>query len=124
MAAKILAFPNKSEPDFSEIEGVVREWLLKIDNDQEFIDAVAGRMMSFIADYTDQWVEPTFDLVVPSTLSLEDRQALLLSIEKGIDDMAGQIQEMVNRIIVERFFLEVDIYHNQKKAPHLVLAGK
>lgn len=124
MAAKIIAFPDKSVPSATEIENVIREWLLHLSEDQEFIDTVAERMMNFIMNYTDKWVEPTFDLVVPATLSHEDRKTLLESIEKGVDDTARQVQEMVNRIIIERFFLEVDIYQSRKKEPHLVLSGK
>lgn len=124
MAAKIVAFPNKSEPNLPEIEKVVREWLLQISEEQEFIDTIANRMMTFITNYTEQWVEPTFDLAVPAEFSREDRQVLLNSVEKGIDDMARQVQEMVNRIIVERFFLEVDLYNSQKKEPYLVLSSK
>lgn len=124
MAAKIIAFPDKSMPNATEIENVIREWLFRLSEDQEFIDTVADRMMSFIMNYTDKWVEPTFDLVVPPTLSREDRKTLLESIEKGVDDTARQVQEMVNRIIIERFFLEVDMYQSRKKEPHLVLSGK
>ncbi|MBP2636765.1 MAG: hypothetical protein H6Q72_2672 [Firmicutes bacterium] len=124
MAAKIIAFPDQSVPNATEIENVIREWLSRLSEDQEFIDTVADRMMSFIMNYTDKWVEPTFDLVVPPTLSREDRKTLLESIEKGVDDTARQVQEMVNRIIIERFFLEVDMYQSRKKEPHLVLSGK
>lgn len=124
MAAKVIAFPDKSEPNISEIEKVIRVWLLQLSEDQDFIDTVADRMISFIINYTDKWVEPTFDLVVPPTLSFEDRKSLVASIEKGVDDTARQVQEMVNRIIIERFLLEVDIYNSKKKDPHLVLSGK
>ena len=124
MAAKIIAFPDKSVPNASEIENVIREWIFQLSEEQDFIDTVAGRMMSFIMNYTDKWVEPTFDLVVPSTLSRDDRKTLLESIEKGVDDTARQVQEMINRIIIERFFLEVDIYEYRKKEPHLVLSSK
>jgi len=124
LAAKIIAFPDQSVPNATEIENVIREWLSRLSEDQEFIDTVADRMMSFIMNYTDKWVEPTFDLVVPPTLSREDRKTLLESIEKGVDDTARQVQEMVNRIIIERFFLEVDMYQSRKKEPHLVLSGK
>ena len=124
MAAKLIPFPDRSEPDLTEIETVIRQWLLYMSDETDFIETVAERMMSFIANYTDKWIEPTFDLVVPSTLSLEDRRNLLTSIEKGVDDLSGQVQEMVNRIIIERFFFEVEFYESQKKGNFLVLSGK
>lgn len=124
MAAEIIPFPDKSEPNLTEIEKVIRQWLLQLSDEPDFIETIAGRMMSFIANYTDKWVEPTFDLVVPPSLSLEDRRNLLISVEKGVDDLAGQVQEMVNRIIIERFFFEVEYYERQTKGNHLVLNGK
>jgi hypothetical protein len=117
MAAKVIAFPGKTGPKATEIEEVVRQWLLQLSGEQDFIDTIAERMMNFITNYTDQWVEPTFDLVVPATLLLEDRKALLASVEKGIDDTAGQVQEMINRIIIVDFFLRSIFITAGKESP-------
>ena len=118
MTAKVIPFPDRSEPNLSEIEQLIRSWLLNIAEDPEFVEQVAGRMMSFIQGYANKWFEPAFNLVVPPTLSLEERKALWRSIETGVDETARQVQEMINRIIVERFFLEVELYERREQAAY------
>lgn len=118
MAAKVIPFPQKSEFNLTEIEQFFRKWLSEISGDSELIEHVTARMMAFADKYTNKWFEPTFNLAVPSHLTQEEVQKLLATIERGVDDSANQVHEMINRIIVERFFLEVEIYENlrsQKK---------
>ncbi|WP_094605388.1 hypothetical protein SPSIL_001990 [Sporomusa silvacetica DSM 10669] len=115
MAAQVIPFPAKSEPNLTEMEKLIREWLFNVSEDEDFIETVASRMMNFINNYANKWFEPTFNLVVPSTLTLEERKALWVSIETGVDDTAKQVQEMINKIIVERFFLEIEIYESKEK---------
>ncbi|CQR72824.1 hypothetical protein SOV_02090 [Sporomusa ovata DSM 2662] len=115
MAAQVILFPAKSEPNLTEIEKLIREWLFNVSEDQDFIETVASRMISFINNYTNKWFEPTFNLVVPSTLTLEERKGLWVSIEAGVDETAKEVQEMINKIIVERFFLEIEIYESKEK---------
>lgn len=115
LAAQVILFPAKSEPNLTEIEKLIREWLFNMSEDQDFIDTVASRLMSFINNYANKWFEPTFNLVVPSTLTLEERKALWVSIETGVDETGKQVQEMINKIIVERFFLEIEIYESKKR---------
>lgn len=116
MAAKVIPFPTQSEPNLTEIEILIREWLFNISEEHDFIEHVATRMMSFISNYANKWFEPTFNLAVPPTLTLEERKTLAVSIETGVDDTAKQVQEMVNKIIVERFFLEVEMYESREKS--------
>ncbi|MBP2662192.1 MAG: hypothetical protein H6Q71_140 [Firmicutes bacterium] len=116
MAAKVIPFPTQSEPNLTEIEILIREWLFNISEEHDFIEHVATRMMSFISNYANKWFEPTFNLAVPPTLTLEERKTLVVSIETGVDDTAKQVQEMVNKIIVERFFLEVEMYESREKS--------
>lgn len=118
MAAEVIPFPQKSEFNLTEIEQFFRKWLSELSGDSELIEHVTARMMAFVDKYTNKWFEPTFNLAVPSHLTQEEVQKLLTTIEKGVDDSANQVHEMINRIIVERFFLEVEIYENlrsQKK---------
>lgn len=115
MPAKVIPFPDKSEPNLSNIETLIREWLFNVSDDPDFIERVAVRMMSFINNYANKWFEPTFNLLVPPTLTLAERKALWTSIETGVDDTAKQVQEMINRIIVERFFLEIEIDESRQK---------
>jgi len=116
LAAKVIPFPTQSEPNLTEIEILIREWLFNISEEHDFIEHVATRMMSFISNYANKWFEPTFNLAVPPTLTLEERKTLVVSIETGVDDTAKQVQEMVNKIIVERFFLEVEMYESREKS--------
>ena len=112
----MIPFPTQSEPNLTEIEILIREWLFNISEEHDFIEHVATRMMSFISNYANKWFEPTFNLAVPPTLTLEERKTLVVSIETGVDDTAKQVQEMVNKIIVERFFLEVEMYESREKS--------
>jgi hypothetical protein len=116
LAAKVIPFPTQSEPNLTEIEILIREWLFNISEEHDFIEHVATRMMNFISNYANKWFEPTFNLAVPPTLTLEERKTLVVSIETGVDDTAKQVQEMVNKIIVERFFLEVEMYESREKS--------
>lgn len=115
MEAKIIPFPDKFKPNLAEIEKIIRGWLLDISAEPEFIDTVTVRMMSFINDYTNKWFEPVFNLAVPPTLTPEEKKALAASIDAGVVETAIEIQEMIHKIIVERFFLEVEIYESQVK---------
>lgn len=124
MGAKIIPFPAKSEPNLPEIEKVIRGWLFNISEEPEFIDTVAGRMMSFINNYTNKWFEPVFDVMVPPAFTPEEKKTLVAAIEAGVDKTAREVQEMINRIIIERFFLEVEIYEGRQKGTHIRQNGK
>lgn len=124
MAAKVFPFPDKYEPNLTEIEKLIREWLRNVSDERNFIDTVAARMMSFIQNYANKWFEPSFNLSVPSTLTFEERKALVASIETGVDETAKQVQEMINRIIIERFLLEIEIYETRKKPDAIFPNGK
>jgi hypothetical protein len=116
LAAKVIPFPQKSEINLTEIEWLIRKWLIEMSENCDLIEHVTERMMSFIDKYTNKWFEPTFNLAVPPHFTQEEASALLVSIEEGVDNTASQVHEMINRIIVERFFLEIEIYESLKKA--------
>lgn len=116
MAATIVPFPSKIEQNTNEIDNLIRKWLDGITGDPDMIDGVAGRMMKFITTYASEVFEPSFNLVVPPGFSQADTVALLQSLEKGVNGIADQVQQMVNRIIIERFLLEVQLYEKEKQA--------
>ncbi len=113
MTAKVIPFPKKPGQNLTEIERLMRKWLAEISENKDLIEYVTNRMMIFIKKYASQSFEPTFNLPVPPNFSKEEAEALLRSIEKGVDDTAGQVQEMINKIIIERFFLEIEIYESR-----------
>lgn len=115
MAAKVIPFPQKSEMNLTEIERLFRKWLSEISGNPDLIEHVTKRMLAFVDKYTNKWFEPTFNLPVPPHFTQEEANALLVSIEKGVDNTANQVHEMINRIIVERFFLEIEIYESLKR---------
>ena len=110
MAARIIPFPKASEPNISEIERLIRLWLAEMSDSRDFVETITARMLAFINQYANWTFEPVFNLAVPSGLSPAEMRSLVVSIETGVDNTAIQVQEMVNRIIVERLFLEVEIY--------------
>ncbi len=117
MSANVIPFPQRSEPNLTEIEKLIRQWLVEMSSNNDLIEHVAGRMMAFINKYTNKIFEPTFNLAVPPNLTEEEVKALLFSIEKGVDNTADQVHRMINEIIVERFFLEIDMYESSHKEP-------
>ena len=69
--------------------------------------------MFFIDKYVSKTFEPIIDLPAPKNLSREEAEAILSSIEKGIDHTAQEVQDMINRIIIERLYLELEIYESK-----------
>lgn len=110
MSASIIPFPRKPAQNAVELEKIMRRWLAELSTDPDLIETVVTRMLTFIEQYASKPFEPVFDLPVPRDLSQEETEALLEAIEKGTDAMARQVQQMINEIIIERFFLEVEIY--------------
>jgi len=116
LTAKIIPFPTpiQTESPWEELDRYIREYLGEIAVDNDFINNVGKRMRIFIEKYASKSFEPTFNLVVPPNLSLEQADALLLSIDKGVQDTAEEMQDMVRNIIIERLHLEIEIYTSQK----------
>lgn len=110
MSASIIPFPKKPDQNLIELEKIMRRWLAELSTDPDLIETVVKRMLTFIEQYASKSFEPVFDLPVPRNLSQEETELLLGAIEKGTDAMAQQVHQMINEIIIERFFLEVEIY--------------
>lgn len=119
MPASIIPFPKKPDQNVIELEKLMRRWLAELSNDPELIETVVKRMLAFIERYASKSFEPVFDLPVPRSSSQEETEALLGAIEKGTDFMARQVHQMVNELIVERFFLEIEIYKTRNNALNL-----
>lgn len=113
MAATIVPFPARSGQ--TEVMERIRRYLAEISSDRELIDAVAAKMELFIDRYADKDFEPVFDLAVPAGISPREAQALLRSVEKGVDAAVEQFDRMISEIIVERMFLEIELYEQRKK---------
>jgi hypothetical protein len=125
LAAKLIPFPCKTGYPRDELEGLLRSWLSELSGNQELIDAVTSRMIKFVDTYANVWFEPVFDLPVPAGLTQQQADAMRAAIQKGVDETAMQVQNMVNKIIVERFFLEIDRYESQYDAKrHVTYHGK
>lgn len=110
----MIPFPRKSEQKAEEIEQVIRKWLNKMSADHDCVNHVTERMLIFINQYACKIFEPAFNLPAPANMSEKEAEAMLLSIQEGVDQAAEQVQEMINRIIVERFFLEIELYELQR----------
>ena len=115
MTAKIILFPIQTESPWEKVDRHIRAYLAEIAADKTFINYVGNRMKDFIGKYASKSFEPTFNLIVPPNLSREQANALLFSIDKGVQNTAEQVQDMVSKIITERLHLEIEIYTSQKK---------
>ncbi|AIF53438.1 hypothetical protein [Pelosinus sp. UFO1] len=114
MNAKIIPFPEQVETPLEEIDRQIRTCLAEIKADRDFIDYVATRMKYFIENYASTYFQMNFNLIVPPNLSPEQAEALVFSIEKGVQDNAKELQDMIRKIIMERLHLEIELYMNQK----------
>ena len=113
MAAKVIPLPQKDDYKVNDVENLIRKWLAELSTDEALIETVTNRMVLFIDTYANTWFEPVFNLPVPAHFSQEEAEAMLVSIEKGMDHTASQVQTMINKIIVERFFLEIELYETR-----------
>ncbi len=113
MAARIVPFP--AQPAHNEVDSRIRLCLSEMSSDEALIDAVATRMKFFIDRFACKTFRPVFDLVVPAGMTKDDAQALMRSIEKGVDAAAEQVEKRICEIIIERLFLEVEIYKNRAR---------
>ena len=116
LTAKIIPFPTPVpiESPWEEVDGHIRAYLAEIKSDIFFIDYVANRMKDFIDKYASKSFEPIFNLIVPPNLSREQADALLLSVDKGMQGTIEEVQDMVRKIIVERLHLEIQVYESRK----------
>ena len=123
MTARIVPFPANAGQDRDEVEILLRKWLAELSPDSRFVNGVTERMLSFINNYASKTFEPAFNLAAPANMSEQEAAALLQSIEQGVGQSAREVQEMINRIIVERFLLEVELYNmrNNKTRPQKLL---
>lgn len=119
--AKIVPFPQDSADNLDDVEKLIRKWLTEVSVDTQLIETVTHRMMFFISEYAFESFEPIFNLVVPASLSQAEAEILLHSINNGTDKLGEKVQLMINRIIVERFFIEIEIYKNSKQESPLCL---
>lgn len=110
MPAKIIPFPKKTKQDLSQVEQLMRKWLAKMDASQELTEYVVKEMLNFINNYANKTFEPVFNLPLPASLSSNEVDRLLSSLDEGVSQTADQVCEMINKIIIERFFLEIEIY--------------
>ncbi len=114
MSTKIIPFPTQVESPLEELDRHIRTYLAEITVDRDFINCIANRMRFFIENYATKSFQGNFNLIVPPNLSREQADALVLSIEEGVQKNAKEVQEMVRKIIMERLHLEIEIYISQK----------
>lgn len=109
MPAKVYQFPSQTEPTLTDIERRVRASLAELSGDERLIEHVAGRMMAYIKKYTYKTFAPDFCLPLPP-LSPEQREDFLSALDKGVGAVARQVQDMISQIVIERLFLEIELY--------------
>lgn len=127
MPAKVILFPSPNQQTLDEIDWRIRACLAAMELDENLINHVSGRMKNYIAKYASVTFDCNFNLAVPINMSEKEKNALLHSVDTGITATAAQVQEMVNKIIMERILLEIEIYEDresQKKGSKAVLFRK
>jgi hypothetical protein len=107
--AKIIPFPDKSGPNLAEVEKRIKGSLYALGSDDDMVEYVSGRVMAFIEKYTCKTFEPRFSLPL-RPMPEEQTRSFMQALEAGVDAIAEQVYDMVNKIIMERLFLEVEIY--------------
>ncbi|MDR3561600.1 MAG: hypothetical protein P4N59_09220 [Negativicutes bacterium] len=118
MTAKIIPFPTQTEVSLTTIDKKLRVYLAELTGDNQLVEHVAERMKTFIKKYTYKTFSPEFDLPLPP-LSPAQTKTFSQALERGVQNVVIQVQDMINQIIFERLFLEVEIYekmHGHKAA--------
>lgn len=110
MAAKVFPFPVQKQQTVEGINQLIRAYLGEMTTDTELVNYVSERMKDFVETYASRTFNPNFDLALPPGTSPQQVQALLESIDQGFQNIAGQIHEMITKLIFERLYLEVEIY--------------
>lgn len=118
MTAKIVPFPVYTEKPWEEVDRHIRAYLAELSADKEFINYVGNRMNNYIKNYASKSFAPTFNLIVPPNLSADQADALLSSLDKGVQDTAEEVQDMIRKIIIERLNLEIKLYTYRKDAKY------
>ena len=116
LSAKIIPFPTplQTKSPWEEVDRHIKAYLTEIAVDSDFTNYVSNRMQAFVEKYASKSFEPAFNLIVPPNLSREQADALLVSIDKGYQNTADEVQDMISKIIIERLNLEIEIYTSQK----------
>jgi len=128
LAAKVIQFPaqiepNPAQPNLADIEKRIRATLAALTADSQLIEHVTARMMVFIKKYTFKNFEPSFTLPV-RPMSKEQTKAFLAALADGMRDVAGQVQDMMSQIVIERLFLEIEIYENARGSKNTSVLGR
>ncbi len=115
MPTNIIPFPKSVGHESSDVELLIRKWLENMSASPELTEHVVKNMMDFIDRYATRIFEPVFNLPVSPNLPKEEAEGLLKAIEEGVDNIAVQVQEIINGIIVERFFFEVEVFERNNQ---------
>lgn len=109
MTAKVIPFPIQAGPNSAEVANRIRACLRALSDDGDMVEHIVGRIMAFIEKYTCKTIEPYFNLPL-RPMSEEETKVFLTALDDGVETIATQVCDMVNQIIMERLFLEVEIY--------------
>lgn len=121
MSAQVILFPKRSESKVTEIELLIRGWLAQVTADDQLHEYVVDRMKTFLEQYVNKSFEPVFNLPALPNCSTEEMENVIGAINAGVDNAVQEINIMVNKIIVERFFLEIENYRLLKQSQMLTV---
>jgi hypothetical protein len=121
MPAQVILFPtsieqpqNQNDQILEDVDQLIRKTLAMMNHDENLINQVAGRMKDYVEKYASITFNCKIDMEVPHHASLEEKDVMRACLDKGIENLASQVQGMVNKIIMERIMLEIKIYEDQK----------
>ncbi|CUH97365.1 hypothetical protein P22_3493 [Propionispora sp. 2/2-37] len=122
MTAKVVTFPTQTEQLAEEMDRMIRIYLFELTGNKDLVRHVGDRMKDFISKYATKTFEPCFHLAVPAGMPQQQIDRLLASVDEGFQKNALEVQEMINKIIFERLYLEIELYDNMRK--HKTAAAK
>lgn len=121
MSAQVIEFPSVMEQPkdgktqtLDAIDQLIRLTLNSMNLEEDLVNHVVGRMRDYIDQYASTEFNCKFDMLVPTHTTQSEKEAMKDCLDKGIDELANQVQTMVNKIIMERVMLEIKIYQDQK----------
>lgn len=123
MPAQLIEFPStkvqlpsENERILADVDRLIRLTLNSMNLDEELINHVAERIRDFVEKYASVTFNCRFDLAVPHCTTQEEKAVMQTCLDKGIEGLAAQVQGMVNKIIMERVMLEIEMFQERRAA--------
>ncbi|HUL30815.1 MAG TPA: hypothetical protein VLZ03_10220 [Thermodesulfobacteriota bacterium] len=107
MSSTIIKFPTATARSWIEFEKLFRDLLESQGMAPAMIDGVCGRMRD---SWKNLYAQISFAFEIPPGLPDWAEEALNNSVQKATKSLTDQIHEYLNRVLLDRLLLEIELY--------------